>query len=308
MTRVAGPDPRAERDRVHNRPGERWFAPDRPIRRVHGDASMFVGGLRALLLQSLHPLAMAAVSCALRLSRRSLGSSTTHQLLPGDHDVRRRSRRGGGRRRVKAVHERVRGKSPDGTPYSASDPHLLGGSMWRRWTASWRHTSGTAYSRSTPANGTAMSPTPPGSGVPWGWRIRRSLSRTDRPRCGVPRRTAGSNRGRYMPGCSGASTRATDGPSGVRGPAPRRRSYCCRGGRAGRCGCRTSHWPRPRWSAWPAKASPAPSCRALDLPHPRRASPRPGKHPFPARRVVRRPGDNPVAGPPSAAVAKLCEP
>ena len=32
-------------------PGDRWFADDRPIRRVHADASMFVGGLRALLLQ-----------------------------------------------------------------------------------------------------------------------------------------------------------------------------------------------------------------------------------------------------------------
>ena len=34
---------------------------DAAIRRVHGDASMFVGGIRALLLQSLHPLAMAGV-------------------------------------------------------------------------------------------------------------------------------------------------------------------------------------------------------------------------------------------------------
>src|SRR5919107_1356171 len=62
MTKVAGPDPRAARAQVHNTVGPRWFAPDRPIRRVHGDASMFAGGLRALLLQSLHPLAMAAVS------------------------------------------------------------------------------------------------------------------------------------------------------------------------------------------------------------------------------------------------------
>ena len=33
-----------------------------PITRVHGDASMFVGGIRALLLQTLHPAAMRAVS------------------------------------------------------------------------------------------------------------------------------------------------------------------------------------------------------------------------------------------------------
>ena len=52
----------ANRARIHETPGPRWFAEDRPIRRVHADASMFVGGLRALLLQSLHPLAMAGVA------------------------------------------------------------------------------------------------------------------------------------------------------------------------------------------------------------------------------------------------------
>ena len=59
---VAGPDGPDNRARIHGTPGPRWFAEDRPIRRVHGDASMFVGGLRALLLQSLHPLAMAGVA------------------------------------------------------------------------------------------------------------------------------------------------------------------------------------------------------------------------------------------------------
>ena len=60
--RVAGPQGPVNRARIHGAPGPRWFGPDRPIRTVHGDASMFIGGLRALLLQSLHPLAMAAVA------------------------------------------------------------------------------------------------------------------------------------------------------------------------------------------------------------------------------------------------------
>src|ERR1700735_3978827 len=59
--RVAGPNG-PERRALIRAPGERWFAENRPIRRVHGDSAMFVGGLRALLLQSLHPLAMAAVA------------------------------------------------------------------------------------------------------------------------------------------------------------------------------------------------------------------------------------------------------
>ena len=41
--------------------GSRWFTEADAIWRVHDDASMFVGGIRALLLQSLHPLAMAGV-------------------------------------------------------------------------------------------------------------------------------------------------------------------------------------------------------------------------------------------------------
>ena len=60
--RVAGPDGPRQRDRIHGREGPRWFEAGSPITRVHGDASMFVGGIRALLLQSLHPAAMRAVS------------------------------------------------------------------------------------------------------------------------------------------------------------------------------------------------------------------------------------------------------
>ncbi len=62
FARVAGPEGPVNREKFRSTPGPRWFAPDRPIRRVHGDAAMFVGGLRALLLQSLHPHAMIAVA------------------------------------------------------------------------------------------------------------------------------------------------------------------------------------------------------------------------------------------------------
>ena len=62
FSRVAGPDGPDNRARIHGTPGPRWFGPERPVRTVHGDASMFIGGLSALLLQSLHPLAMAAVA------------------------------------------------------------------------------------------------------------------------------------------------------------------------------------------------------------------------------------------------------
>ncbi len=38
------------------------FGPDSVTWRIHADNSMFVGGLRALLLQTMHPLAMAGVA------------------------------------------------------------------------------------------------------------------------------------------------------------------------------------------------------------------------------------------------------
>ncbi|MFD7628376.1 oxygenase MpaB family protein [Streptomyces sp. NPDC059851] len=123
--RVAGADGPENRARIHGTPGPRWFAPDEPIRRVHGDASMFVGGLSALLLQSLHPRAMAAVAAHSgyrgdpwgRLQRTSTFLAfTTYGTA---EDAQRAVDR------VRAVHERIRGRTPDGEPYCAGDPHLL---------------------------------------------------------------------------------------------------------------------------------------------------------------------------------------
>ena len=37
------------------------FAPDSVTWRVHADPAMLIGGMRALLVQALHPLAMAGV-------------------------------------------------------------------------------------------------------------------------------------------------------------------------------------------------------------------------------------------------------
>lgn len=122
---IAGPDGDANRSRIHETPGPRWFAEDRPIRRVHADASMYVGGLRALLLQSLHPLAMAGVAEHSdyrgdpwgRLQRTStfLAFTTFGTAADAQRAVDK----------VRGIHRRVHGVAPDGTPYAASDPHLL---------------------------------------------------------------------------------------------------------------------------------------------------------------------------------------
>ena len=61
-SRVAGDDAAEKAAVIWGAEGERWFTPEDPVWRVHADAAMFPGGIRALLLQSLHPLAMAGVA------------------------------------------------------------------------------------------------------------------------------------------------------------------------------------------------------------------------------------------------------
>ncbi len=125
FARVAGPDGPRQRDRIHGRPGPRWFEPDSAIVRVHGDASMFVGGIRALLLQTMHPAAMRAVSehsgfrgdMLGRLARTSTFLAVTTFGHEEDAEAACEA--------VRRIHAKVTGTMPDGTPYAASDPHLL---------------------------------------------------------------------------------------------------------------------------------------------------------------------------------------
>lgn len=123
--RVVGADAPEKTARIFDSPGERWFPEGAAIRRVHGDASMFVGGLRALLLQSLHPLAMAGVAQHSdyrrdpwgRLQRTSefLAATTFGNVATAEDAIAR----------VRRVHVHVTGTASDGRPYAASDPHLL---------------------------------------------------------------------------------------------------------------------------------------------------------------------------------------
>lgn len=124
-SRVVGEQPEDKIAAIIDAPGPRWFADDAVIKRVHADASMFVGGLRALLFQSLHPLAMAGVAQHSdyrtdpwgRLQRTAdFLAATTY----GPADVAEQAVA-----RVRAVHLRVTGTASDGRPYAANDPHLL---------------------------------------------------------------------------------------------------------------------------------------------------------------------------------------
>lgn len=123
--KVAGPDPEDREARIWGAAGERWHHPSDVIWRVNRDAAMYAGGIRALLLQALHPAAMAGVAGHSgyrsdpwgRLQRTGeFIAMTTYGPIPAAEELIGR---------VRAVHQRVRGKTDDGTPYRASDPHLL---------------------------------------------------------------------------------------------------------------------------------------------------------------------------------------
>ncbi|MBI2704588.1 MAG: DUF2236 domain-containing protein [Actinobacteria bacterium] len=94
--------------------------------KVHSDlGSMLVGGISALLLQTLHPFAMAGVADHSdfrddptgRLQRTGgfIATTTYGSTEAAEQAIEI----------VKRVHARVTGAAPDGRPYSANDPDLL---------------------------------------------------------------------------------------------------------------------------------------------------------------------------------------
>jgi uncharacterized protein (DUF2236 family) len=121
MRRVFGtrrPSPDGDHD-----PG--LCGPDSPSWQIIAEPAAIAGGVRALLLQTLHPLAMAGVAGHSRyredpLARLQSTSAwvttstfgTTAEVLHAAQAVRR-------------AHRVVRGTAPDGRPYRAGDPTLL---------------------------------------------------------------------------------------------------------------------------------------------------------------------------------------
>jgi uncharacterized protein (DUF2236 family) len=102
-----------------------WFGPDSAVWQVHGSVSTFLGGIRSLLLQSLHPLALAGVDGHSsyrddpfgRLHRTGAFIAAT---TFGSQAMAQQTVEAIGR-----IHQRVAGTAPDGRPYAATDPALL---------------------------------------------------------------------------------------------------------------------------------------------------------------------------------------
>jgi uncharacterized protein (DUF2236 family) len=102
------------------------FAADSPVPLVHGDFSaMMIGGISALLLQMLHPAALAGVwdhsdfrrdrLGRLRRTAQFIAVTTFGATASADALIAH----------VRSIHDRVHGTLPDGTRYDANDPALL---------------------------------------------------------------------------------------------------------------------------------------------------------------------------------------
>ena len=103
-----------------------YFGPGSVTWRLNGDLSAPVAGLRSLLMQALHPLAMAGVDqhSDWRADPAGRLASTSAYLVTITYGDRAAARRAADR--VRAIHQRVRGTDPvTGRPYAASDPDLL---------------------------------------------------------------------------------------------------------------------------------------------------------------------------------------
>ena len=91
-----GPSGPETRERFHRTPGPRWFAPDRPIRRVHGDAASSSAGCAHCCCNTA-PRCDDRDRAALGLPRRPLGPASAHQHLPRRDHLRHRAGRAAGR-------------------------------------------------------------------------------------------------------------------------------------------------------------------------------------------------------------------
>jgi uncharacterized protein (DUF2236 family) len=122
LTRMFGPPPiDPERD-----PGDPGLTgPGSASWRVIGEPAAIAGGIRGLLLQVSHPLAMAGVADHSAFREDPLGrlqrtsAYVTVTTYGSTVEALRVSKR------VRAVHPRVHGTAPDGRPYRADDPRLL---------------------------------------------------------------------------------------------------------------------------------------------------------------------------------------
>lgn len=102
------------------------YGPDSVTWRVHADPSMALGGLRALLLQAVHPVAMHGVFSNSDFRADPWGRllRTAEYVAVTAYGTTREAERAAAR--VRGIHRRLTGVEPDsGQAYRVDDPELL---------------------------------------------------------------------------------------------------------------------------------------------------------------------------------------
>lgn len=102
-----------------------YFGPESVTWRLHADACMLIGGVRALMLQTMHPLAMAGVDEHSDYRADPLTRLANTSMYVGTTIYGTRPQVRAAVAMVRRVHEPVVGVAPDGRAYAANDPHLL---------------------------------------------------------------------------------------------------------------------------------------------------------------------------------------
>ncbi len=102
------------------------YGPDSVTWRVHADPSMALAGLRALLLQAVHPLAMSGVAQHSDFREDPWGRlfRTAEYVGVTTYGTTEQARRAGAK--VRGIHQKLGGIEPEsGTAYRVNDPALL---------------------------------------------------------------------------------------------------------------------------------------------------------------------------------------
>lgn len=121
------PDGAAPWVRAIGDPGDDgWFGPGSTIWAVHADAATLVGGVRALLVQAMHPTVLAGFDqhSGYREDPESRLQRTAAFVTVTTFGTSAQAEQAC--ERVRRAHAPVRGRTPEGQAYDAGDPDLLG--------------------------------------------------------------------------------------------------------------------------------------------------------------------------------------